>query len=160
MIARVVTVSIVLLIALRVFMTDTLGAPEQIFIATTGRIIRIDANTKTMMVRGSEDPPVVSNPPVAQESSRQCNIVRMVRIVLGGVGVGLLETAGKMPQSKSPSEPTNSLDEYTVVATDETEFKNGGDSIRFDDFKSGETISIHGVLKGKTLTASRVAKWD
>jgi hypothetical protein len=158
MMARAETVSIFLFIAFWVFMTVALGGPEQIYIATTGRIIRIDANARTMLVRGSEDPPFVSNS--TQERSSQCNVVRMLRIMLGGVGVGLLESTGKMPQSKSTSETTNNLDEYTVVATDDTEFKNGGESIQFDDFKSGETISIHGVLKGKTLTASRVAKWD
>jgi hypothetical protein len=158
--ARVVTVSIVLFIASWVFMTDTFGGPEQIFIATTGRIIMINATARTILVRGSDDPPVVSNSPATQESSKRCNVVRMLRIMLGGVGAGLPEITVKMPQSKSSSDLANSLDEYTVVTTDETEFKNGGESIRFDDFKSGETISIHGVLKGKTLTASRLAKWD
>jgi hypothetical protein len=38
-------------------------------------------------------------------------------------------------------------------------FQDGGDVIRFEDFKTGETISIHGVLEGKTIVASRIAKW-
>ena len=38
--------------------------------------------------------------------------------------------------------------------------EDGGDSIRLEDFKAGETISIHGSLTGTTLTASRIAKWS
>ena len=49
---------------------------------------------------------------------------------------------------------------YTVATTSETLFQDGAEFIRFEDFRSGETVSIHGLLQGKTLTASRIAKWD
>jgi hypothetical protein len=52
------------------------------------------------------------------------------------------------------------LDEYTVLTTSDTLFQDGSDSIAFEDFKTGETISIHGELKGTILTASRLAKWN
>ena len=51
-------------------------------------------------------------------------------------------------------------DEFTVVTMGDTIFQDGADAIRFEDFKRGETISVHGVLKGMTLTASRLAKWE
>ena len=66
---------------------------------------------------------------------------------------------GKMARRKRTSEVKNT-DEYTVVATGDTVFQDGADTIKFEDFKSGETISIHGVLNGTTLTASRLAKWE
>jgi hypothetical protein len=51
--------------------------------------------------------------------------------------------------------------EYSVVTTSDTEFQDGADPLQFEDFKRGETISIHGVRNGRwTVTASRVAKWE
>jgi hypothetical protein len=69
-----------------------------------------------------------------------------------------LRTGGEA-QAKSTSSVRNAY-EYTVVTTGDTVFQDGVDAIRFEDFKSGETISIHGVLKGTTLTAFRLAKWE
>jgi hypothetical protein len=66
---------------------------------------------------------------------------------------------GEEVQPKSNSSVKNAY-EYTVVTTGDTVFQDGVDAIRFEDFKSGETISIHGVLKGTTLTAFRLAKWE
>ena len=69
-----------------------------------------------------------------------------------------LRTAtGTQPKHTSS---VKSADEYTVVTTGETVFQDGVDVIHFEDFKCGETISIHGVLKGTTLTAFRLAKWE
>jgi hypothetical protein len=59
----------------------------------------------------------------------------------------------RVPGLKNP-------DEYIVVTTGNTVFQDGVDAIHFEDFKSGETISIHGMLKGTTLTALRLAKWQ
>lgn len=50
--------------------------------------------------------------------------------------------------------------DYTVVTTNETAFQDGSDPLKFEDFRSGETISIHGVRNGRTLTATRIAKWE
>ena len=52
------------------------------------------------------------------------------------------------------------LDEFIVATTTDTLFQDGADPIRFEDFKLGETISVHGKLRGSVLRASRVAKWD
>lgn len=71
--------------------------------------------------------------------------------------------SGSLPLRTAQPKHTSSVknaDEYTVVTTGDTVFQDGADAIKFEDFKSGETISIHGVLKGTTLTASRLAKWE
>ena len=52
------------------------------------------------------------------------------------------------------------LSEFTVATTTDTLFQDGAEPIRFEDFKLGETISVHGRLRGSVLKASRVAKWD
>jgi hypothetical protein len=97
--------------------------PVQMFIATTGHIISINAEARTMMVRSS-----------------------------------LHGRHGKTHSKATPC--IANLDEYTVVTTDDTVFQDGADPIRFEDFKNGETISIHGLFRGATLKASRVAKWE
>ena len=75
----------------------------------------------------------------------------------GGITIAL-PGRGKSP-SKPPQETVNTLEEYTVVVTRDTVIQDGADSIRLEDFKTGETISIHGALNGTVLTASRIAKW-
>jgi hypothetical protein len=157
---RIVSVAVVLLVAVSVSAKDRFTRePEQVFIATTGHIIKIDAEARTMRVRGSEGP-AVRNLLSAGEHSRQRFGVKMPGILLPGcIKIGLPGRTGKVPRSKSTFGIPN-LDEYTVLTTSDTVFQDGGDSIRFEDFKNGETISIHGVLRGATLTASRVAKWD
>ena len=74
----------------------------------------------------------------------------------GGITIAL-------PGRKNPSKPANNainnLDEYIVVTTKDTVFQDGGESIRLEDFRTGENISIHGVLSGSQVTASRIAKW-
>jgi hypothetical protein len=62
--------------------------------------------------------------------------------------------------SINPAARTIRVRAFTVVTTSDTVFQDGADPLRFDDFKAGEMISIHGVLKGSTLVASRVAKWS
>jgi hypothetical protein len=69
-------------------------------------------------------------------------------------------TGRTMRVSNSSNSSVKNAYEYTVVTTGDTLFQDGVDAIRFEDFKSGETISIHGVLKGTTLTAFRLAKWE
>ena len=55
---------------------------------------------------------------------------------------------------------TVTLDEYNVVVTNKTLIQDGGESLSLEEFSKGETISIHGVIKGNTLTASRISKWS
>jgi predicted lipoprotein len=113
---RIVFAAAVLLVAMSVFASNRPShEPGKMFIATTGRIIRINAKTRTMMIRGAEEEAALRNV---------------------------------------------DLDDYIVVTTSGTVFQDGGDNIRFEDFKNGETVSIHGSLKGSVLTASRLAKWD
>ena len=75
----------------------------------------------------------------------------------GSIMIPLPGGTPKPPQSTPNFEH---LDEYTVVTTGDTLFQDGSDCIPFEDFKAGETISIHGELKGTILTASRLAKWN
>jgi hypothetical protein len=125
---RILSLGAVLFVAISLFAKDTpCHEADQMFIATTGHIIKIDAAARTMLVRGSEGFPKQKRTIVLQQ-----------------------RTTSGIPN----------LDEYTVATTSDTMFRDGGDSIQFEDFKIGETISIHGVLSGSTLTASRVAKWD
>jgi hypothetical protein len=113
---RIVSLVVVLLVAISLFATDRVSR-KPMFIATTGRIIKINAKARTMIVQGS-----------------------------AGLAVRTSDVACR--------------DEYTVVTSSDTIFQDGGDSIRFDDFKNNDMISIQGLLTGTTLTASRVAKWD
>ena len=130
--------------------------PEQISIATTGRIVRIDLKNKIFKVRGSDNQAIrsLASTPEMKQSLRQ----RFAVTLPGGISLGL---PGRMPKpsAKPAGDSANNLEEYTVVFSNTTVFQDGGDAIRVEDFKVGETISIHGVLHGNTLTASRIAKW-
>ena len=75
----------------------------------------------------------------------------------GGITIALPGRTAKVPSK--PAEDINNLEEYTVAITSDTVFQDGADYIEFDDFRTGETISIHGSLNGNILTASRIAKW-
>jgi hypothetical protein len=156
---RIASLVVILLIAMSLFATDRFSRePGQTYVATTGRILKTNARTRTIVVRGSE---VLSvhNSPVTNATSWQAIGARLPEILVpGGITISLPGRTVNLPQSK-PNSNAN-LNEYTVVTTRDTVFEDGGDSIRFEDFKNGETISIHGLLKGTTLTASRVAKWD
>jgi hypothetical protein len=156
---RILSVAVVLVAAMSASAKDPLtGEPEQLFIATTAHIVSVNTQARTMMVRSSEGPPP-PNVPSREPRSWQRLGIKMPEILLpGGLRIGLPGRACKS-RSKSASDIAT-LDEYTVVTTRDTVFQDGGDPIRFEDFGSGETISIHGVLRGATLTATRVAKWD
>jgi hypothetical protein len=114
-----------------------------------------------MKVRGSEGPAVRSAaPPDMKESLWQRIGVKMPNMRMpGGITISLPGRTTKAPAKPAP-DVANNLNEYTVVTNSDTVFQDGIDSLRFEDFKSGETISIHGLLSGSTLTASRIAKWD
>jgi hypothetical protein len=132
--------------------------PEQITVATTGRIMKIDLKSKTLKVRGS-DAQSLSVRNVSQNLSQLVQGVkqRMGVTLPGGITIAL-PGRGKSP-SKTPQETINTLEEYTVVLTKDTIIQDGAEHIRLEDFKTGETISIHGALNGTVLTASRIAKW-
>jgi hypothetical protein len=126
-------------------------------IATTARIIRINAKNRTLVVSGS-DGPAVRHIAVQKESPLPRIAVQLPGVTFpGGIMIPLPVGNPKPPQSTPTIEH---LDEYTVLTTGDTLFQDGSDSIEFEDFKTGETISIHGELKGTILTASRLAKWN
>src|SRR5215831_16174169 len=159
---RILSIVVILLVTASDFATDRFNRdPEQMSIATTGRIIKIDAKNRTMKVRGSEGPAVRNAAaPEMKESLWQRIGVKMPNMRMpGGITIALPGRTTKVPTAKPAPEATN-LNEYTVVTNGDTVFQDGIDPLRFEDFKSGETISIHGLLTGSTLTASRIAKWD
>jgi hypothetical protein len=154
---RILSFVMVLLLAASAGAADRFARdPEQISIATTGRIIKIDSKRKTIRVRGS-DGQTLSVRSVSQNFGQVMQGLkqRMGVTLPGGITIAL-PGRGKSP---SKAEERNNLEEFAVVITDSTVFQDGSDSIRFEDFRSGEVISIHGVLSGSTVTASRIAKW-
>ena len=131
--------------------------PEQISIATTGRIVRMDLKSKTLRVRGSDSQNLQ---PIRNISQMMQSLKQRIGFTLpGGINIGLPGRNGKSAPKPS-TDAVNSLDEFTVVITKDTQIQDGSDPIRLEDFKTGETISIHGTLSGRLLTASRIAKWS
>jgi hypothetical protein len=123
-----------------------------LFIATTGRIVAIDLQNKMLRVRGSDSEPAR-------------NLIRLKRhftspvITLpGGLSIHIPLRVDRNPSKTTASAPN--LDKYTVVITNKTLIRDGAEDIRLEDFTAGETISIHGVLKGNILVASRISKWS
>jgi hypothetical protein len=130
--------------------------PEQITLATTARIVKIDFKNRTLKVRGSDGQQVRNLPDMKQSLRPKIGVT-----LPGGITIALPSIiTGKNPPSKPAPNEQNSLDEFSVIVTRDTVIEDGGDAIRLEDFKTGETISIHGVLSGTTLTASRIAKWS
>ena len=154
---RVLSIAMVLLVAVSAGATDRFARdPDQISIATTGRILKIDLKTRTLRMRGS-DQTLSSIRNVSQ------NFTQMVQGLKQHMGVTLpggitIALPGHKTSAKSAAD-SNNLDDYTVVLTRDTVIQDGSESIRLEDFKTGETISIHGVLSGSTVRATRIAKW-
>ena len=153
---RILCIAIILAGALTASAADRFARnPEHISIATTGRIIKIDQKNKTLRVRGS-DGQTLSFKAVSSNISQMMQGIKQ-KILPGGFTIPL---PGRNKTTSKPADNTaNNLEEYTVVTNNDTTFEDGSDSIRFEDFKNGETVSIHGVLSGNTVTASRIAKW-
>jgi hypothetical protein len=160
---RILSIAIVFLAAVSANGADRFSRePEGIQISTTGRIVKIDFKNKTIRMRGS-DGQAISVHNVTQNISLWMQGVkqRVGGVTLpGGITIALPGRNGKNPPPKTTIEPTNNLEEYTVVITKDTVFQDGSDSIRLEDFRAGEVISIRGALDGSILTASRIAKWD
>jgi hypothetical protein len=129
-------------------------ASDGMFIATTGRIVTIDLQTKMLRVRGS-----------ASEPAR--NLVRTRRHfsspvinLPGGLSIHIPLRVDRNPNPSKTTVAAPNLDKYIVVITSKTLIKDGAEDIRLEDFTAGETISIHGVLRRNILTASRISKWS
>jgi hypothetical protein len=128
-------------------------------VATTGRIVKVDWKAKTLRVRGS-DGQTPSVRVVSQNFSQMMTgLKQRIGVTLpGGITIAFPGRT-KSPVPAKTDDIKNNLDEYTVVTTEDTIFQDGADSVRFEDFKNGDVISIHGSLNGSTLTATRIAKW-
>jgi hypothetical protein len=132
--------------------------PPPMPIATTGRILRIDGKNRTLKIRGSEGQSLHIVPEI-KESLWQRISGRVPSVRMPGIAV-LLPGHAARNSSVRPVQDGLIPNEYMVITTDSTLFQDGVDNLRLEDFHSGETISIHGVLSGSTLKASRIAKWD
>jgi hypothetical protein len=136
--------------------------PTEITIATTGKVVKIDIKNRTLKVRGAE-PASLSLRGVSQNFAQVMQgLKERIGVVLpGGISITLPGRSKNPPRTTkdTPQSKSEDLQEYIVAITSSTVFQDGGDVIRFEDFKTGETISIHGVLEGKTIVASRIAKW-
>lgn len=143
-----------MLITASVFAADRANLePEQMSIATTGRILRVDLKNRTLKVRAAESQ--AARAPEIKESLWQrlgvkMPVMKMPNVHMPSISISL---PGRNSKTSSPNE-------FMVITTDATVFQDGSDSIRLEDFRSGETVSIHGMLDGSTLKASRIAKWD
>jgi hypothetical protein len=160
---RILCIAIILAGALTASAADRFARdPEHISIATTGRIIKIDQKNKTLRVRGSDGQTLSFRAVSSNISQMMQGIKQKIGVTLpGGITIALpgrAKTSSK-PADNGANSGANSLEEYCVVTNHDTAFEDGSDSIRFEDFKTGETVSIHGVLSGNTVTASRIAKW-
>ena len=155
---RLLSIAVPVLFAASAFATDSFNKSlEQMKLATTGRIMRIDLKSGTLKVRGAESP-LPKNVPEIKESLWQRIGVKMPSVRMPG----LIAIALPGRNAKISSRPPDTINpnEFLVVTTDDTLFQDGSDPLQLEDFHVGETISIHGVLNGTTLKASRIAKWD
>src|SRR5215475_5748723 len=155
---RLLSIAVLVLFAASAFATDRFNiSPEEMALATTGRIIRIDLKSGTLKVRGAESQ-APKNVPEIKESLWQRIGVKMPSVRMPGLIAIALPGHNSKISSKAPD--TTNANEFLVVTTDDTLFQDGSDPLQLEDFRVGETISIHGVLDGTTLKASRIAKWD
>ncbi len=126
-------------------------AGDGMFIATTGRIVMIDLKNRTLRVRGSGNEGV---PMFVKTKSGPSSMITLP----GGLTIHIPRRVDRIPpKTTAGALPPN---EYTVIVTSKTLIQDGAESVRLEDFREGETISIHGVFKGNTLTASKIAKWS
>jgi hypothetical protein len=160
---RILSIAIVFLAAISANGADRFARePEGTQISTTGRIVKIDFKNKTIRMRGSDGQAITVHNVTQNISLWMQGVKQKVGGVTlpGGITIALPGRNGKNPPPKTTTESTNNLEEYTVVITKDTVFQDGSESIRLEDFRAGEVISIRGSLDGSILTASRIAKWD
>ena len=126
---------------------------DGMFIATTGRIVAIDLQNRVLRVRGSD------YEPVRHYAHAKRHFSKSLITFPGSLSIHIPLRIDRNPASKT-SAGAPDLDRYSVVITGKTLIRDGGDPIRLEDFTAGETISIHGVLNGNILIASRLSKWS
>jgi hypothetical protein len=137
----------VLFFTLSAFATDhpALWNSSGMRIATTADIVRIDFRNKTFRVRGPE---FHSRPRQSGNGT----------VLPGGITIEIEGGRRSIPAKTGESRLSPSF-EYSVIITDSTVLMDGGVSLKFEDFKMGDHISVHGVLTGDRLKAVRVSKW-
>ena len=146
---RIPLAAVAFLVSMSVFASDRPNGERSKVIATTGRIIKINTRDKTLTVSG----------PASAEGLEYAAQTAVVAFWNSSTGI-LIPGGLPIPsQSKSSANLENRY-EYTILTTTNTVFQDGAEDIRFEDFKSGETVWIDGALKGTTLTAARLAKWN
>jgi len=157
---RIVSSAIFLLLAMSASAADRFARdPEQISLATTGRIVKIDLKSKTLRVRVSDGQSLSVRNVHTNLSQMMVGLKQKIAVTLpGGITIALPGRNGKSP-SKPENEKVNGSEEYIVVVTKDTIFQDGSDYIELEDFRPGETVSLHGSLKDNILTATRIAKW-
>jgi hypothetical protein len=156
---RTLSIAVLMLMTASGFAADRFNQdPQQMPIATTGRILRIDAKTRTLKIRASEGQSLHILPEI-KESLWQRIGGRVPSVRMPSIAV-LLPGHAARNTSVRPAQDGLLPNEYTVITAHDTLFQDGSDNLRLEDFHSGETISIHGVFHGSTLKASRIAKWE
>lgn len=155
---RILSIAILVLVTASAFATDRFNNQDlrERSIATTGRILRVDMKNRTLKVRGAENQ-TLRNVPETRESLWQRISVKMPSVRMPAISLPGHSARSSSAKPASDNLPPN---EFMVVTTDDTLFQDGVDTLRLEDFRAGETISIHGALNGSTVSASRIAKWD
>src|SRR5215471_2964702 len=125
---RLLSIAVFVLFAASAFATDRFNiSPEQMAIATTGRIIRIDMKSGTLKVRAAESQ-VPKNVAEIKESLWQRIGVKMPSVRMPC----LIAIALPGHTSKISSKPPDTINpnEFLVVTTDDTVFQDGSDPLQ------------------------------
>jgi uncharacterized protein DUF5666 len=158
---RILTSAIFLLLAISGSAADRFARdPEEISIATTGRIVKIDLKSRTLRVRASDNQSLTVRNPHQNLSQMMVGLKQRIAVSLpGGITIALPGRTGKVSSKPADENKVNNLEEYTVFVTKDTVFQDGSEYISLEDFRPGETISIHGSINDNILKATRIAKW-
>ena len=158
---RILTGAILLLLAISGSAADRFARdPEEISMATTARIVKIDLKGRTLRVRAADNQSLTVRNTHQNLSQMVVGLKQRIAVSLpGGITIALPGRTGRVPSKPADENKVNNFEEYTVFVTNDTVFQDGGDYIRLEDFKPGETISIHGSFNDNILTATRIAKW-
>src|SRR5690349_8394080 len=125
---RALSIAIVLLATTCASAADRFARdPEQITLATTGRIIKIDTKAKTLKVRGSDGQTPYARSVSQNFSQMFLGLRQRIGVTLpGGITIAFPGRTKNPNASKSPDDSKNSLEEYTVITTGETVYQDGG----------------------------------